>query len=93
MLNGDVTIEKPQLKGIEEGGEEQWLIIFANGNTHIRNNSVNQDKPSTIHVFSIQQAILKCLEFIYRWRYFCSSRRTQCDTRAGRENRFLEHNI
>lgn len=51
MLNGDVTIEKPQLKGIEEGGEEQWLIIFANGNTHIRNNSVNQDKPSTIHVF------------------------------------------
>ncbi|WP_077706091.1 hypothetical protein [Virgibacillus dokdonensis] len=50
-VNGDVTIENTQIKGVKEDGEEQSLIIFANGNIHIRNNSVNQDKPSKIRGF------------------------------------------
>jgi hypothetical protein len=47
-VNGEVTIENTRINGLDVDGKEGSLIIFANKEIKIRNNSVNQDSPSTI---------------------------------------------
>jgi len=53
---GDVTIEYSRINGLGQNGS---LIIFANGNINIRNNSVNQDEPSNIKGFFYSEQALE----------------------------------
>lgn len=51
FVNGDVTIEYSQIRGLNYGsGKKGSLLIFATGDVNIRNNSVNSDieNPSDI---------------------------------------------
>lgn len=52
----DVTIEYSRINGLGQNGS---LIIFANGNINIRNNSVNQDEPSNIKGFFYSEQALE----------------------------------
>lgn len=47
-VNGNVIIEHSRINGLVMNGKEGSLIVFANGNIKIRNNSVNLDEPSNI---------------------------------------------
>ncbi|RLL47871.1 hypothetical protein D8M04_00910 [Oceanobacillus piezotolerans] len=51
-VDGSVTIENTVINGLElDNGEEGSLIVFAEEEIHIANNSVNQDDPSNIRGF------------------------------------------
>ena len=47
-VKGDVTIEYSVLKGLSENGSNGSLIVFAEGDIHISNNSLYEDTPSYI---------------------------------------------
>ncbi|MDO6656034.1 hypothetical protein [Anaerobacillus sp. 1_MG-2023] len=47
-VKGDVTIEYSVLKGLNENGTNGSLIVFAEGDINIRNNSLYEDNPSYI---------------------------------------------
>lgn len=47
-VKGDVTIEYSVLKGLSENGKTGSLIVFAEGDIHINNNSQYEDTPSYI---------------------------------------------
>ncbi|MCA0986232.1 hypothetical protein [Guptibacillus algicola] len=50
-VKGDVNIQYSVLKGLTENGKEGSLIVFAEGDIHISNNSVYEDTPSNIRGF------------------------------------------
>ena len=47
-VKGDVIIEHSVLKGLSENGKTGSLIVFAEGDIHIANNSLYEDTPSSI---------------------------------------------
>ncbi|WP_377888290.1 hypothetical protein [Alkalihalobacillus sp. R86527] len=50
-VKGDVNIQYSTLKALKENGKDGSLIVFAEGDIHISNNSVFEDTPSYIRGF------------------------------------------
>ncbi|WP_270179467.1 hypothetical protein [Alkalihalobacillus sp. CinArs1] len=50
-VKGDVNIQYSTLKALIENGKDGSLIVFAEGDIHISNNSVYEDTPSNIRGF------------------------------------------
>lgn len=50
-VKGDVNIQYSTLKALRENGKDGSLIVFAEGDIHISNNSVFEDTPSYIRGF------------------------------------------
>lgn len=58
-VNGKVTIRNSRINGIIQNGKQGSLIVFANGNIQIANNSVNLDEPSNIRGFFYSEDALE----------------------------------
>lgn len=58
-VNGTVTISNSRINGIIQNGKQGSLIVFANGNIEITNNSVHLDEPSNIRGFFYSEDALE----------------------------------
>lgn len=58
-VNGEVTIQNSRINGLTLNGNEGSLIIFANKQIKISNNSVNQNTPSNIRGYFYSEDALE----------------------------------